>query len=150
MHRFLATFAVVLMLWGPAVAAETAEEGIKTTNTKFEDAFNRGDGAAVGAFYTVDAALLPPDGARVDGRAAIAEFWQGAIDAGLGDLDLQTVEVLDAGDLAVEVGRVSLTSTGSVGDPVPVAGKYIVVWQQNDDGTWRLHRDIWNLDPPSQ
>jgi ketosteroid isomerase-like protein len=25
-----------------------------------------------------------------------------------------------------------------------VAGKYIVVWKKGEDGTWRLHRDIWN------
>ncbi|TIR04878.1 MAG: hypothetical protein E5X37_28660 [Mesorhizobium sp.] len=27
----------------------------------------------------------------------------------------------------------------------PRLGKYIVVWKKGDDGTWRLHRDIWNL-----
>jgi ketosteroid isomerase-like protein len=26
-----------------------------------------------------------------------------------------------------------------------VSGKYIVVWQLGDDGAWRLHRDIWNM-----
>jgi uncharacterized protein (TIGR02246 family) len=150
MDRFLWIFPMVLMLQGPAIGAETAEEGIKAASAKFEDAFNGGDGAAVGALYTEHAAVLPPDGARVDGNAAIAEFWQGAIDAGLKDLDLQTVEVLDAGDLAVEVGKVSLTTSGSVGKAVPVAGKYIVVWQRGDDGSWRLHRDIWNFDPASQ
>jgi uncharacterized protein (TIGR02246 family) len=150
MKRFLWILPVVLMLHSPAITAETADEGIKAAASKFEDAFNSGDGAAVGALYTEDAAVLPPDAARVDGREAIAQFWQGAIDAGLKELDLQTVEVLDAGDFAVELGEVSLTTTGSVGKAVPVAGKYIVVWQRGDDGTWRLHRDIWNLDPPSR
>jgi uncharacterized protein (TIGR02246 family) len=150
MRRLLAIIPALLVAQGTALAAETAEEGIKTTGAEFEDAFNDGDGAAVGALYTQDAAVLPPDGARVDGRKAIAEFWQGAIDAGLKNLDLQTLEVLDAGDLAVEVGKVSLTTTGSVGKAVPMAGKYIVIWQRDDDGAWRLHRDIWNLDPASQ
>jgi len=150
MNRFLWVFPVVLMLHGPGIAAETAEEGIKVAVAKFEEAFNGGDGAAVGALYTESAAVLPPDGARVDGREAIVHFWQGAIDAGLKDLDLQTVEVLDGGDLAVEVGKVSLSTTGSVGKAVPVAGKYVVVWQRGDDGAWRLHRDIWNFDPASK
>jgi uncharacterized protein (TIGR02246 family) len=149
MKRLLTIVPALLITHGAALAAESAEEGIKVAAAKFEDAFNSGDGAAVGALYTEDAAILPPDGARVDGRAAIAEFWQGAIDAGLKDLDLQTLEVLDAGDLAVEFGKVSLTTTGSVGKAVPVAGKYIVIWQRDDDGAWRLHRDIWNLDPAS-
>jgi uncharacterized protein (TIGR02246 family) len=150
MKRLLTIVPALLIVHGAALADETAEAGIKAAGAEFEEAFNGGDGAAVGALYTDDAALLPPDAARVDGKEAIAEFWQGAIDAGLKDLDLQTVEVLDAGNLAIELGKVSLTSTGSVGDPVPVAGKYIVVWQRGEDGTWRLHRDIWNLDPASQ
>ena len=150
MKRLLTIVPALLIAHGAALAAESAEEGIKAAGAEFEEAFNSGDGAAVGALYTEAAAILPPDGARVDGSAAIAEFWQGAIDAGLKDLDLQTLEVLDAGDLAVEVGKVSLTTTGSVGKSVPVAGKYIVVWQLGDDGSWRLHRDIWNLDPASQ
>jgi uncharacterized protein (TIGR02246 family) len=150
MKRLLPIVPALLIVHGPALAAGSAEEGIKAASAEFEHAFNSGDGAAVGALYTEDAAILPPDAARVDGKAAIAEFWQGAIDAGLKDLDLQTVEVLDGGDLAVEVGKVSLTTTGSVGKVVPVAGKYVVVWQRGDDGTWRLHRDIWNLDPASQ
>jgi uncharacterized protein (TIGR02246 family) len=150
MKRLLTIVPALLIAHGAALAAESAEEGVKTASAKFEDAFNGGDGAAVGALYTEDAAILPPDAARVDGKAAIAEFWQGAIDAGLKDLDLQTVEVLDRGDLAVEVGKVSLTTTGSVGKAVPVSGKYVVVWQRGDDGAWRLHRDIWNLDPASQ
>jgi uncharacterized protein (TIGR02246 family) len=148
--RLLTMVPALLLVHGAVLAAESAEEGIKAAVAKFEDAFNRGDGAAVGALYTEDAAILPPDAARVDGKEAIGKFWQSAIDAGLKDLDLQTVEVLDGTDLAVEVGKVSLTTTGSVGKEVPVAGKYVVVWQRGDDGTWRLHRDIWNLDPASQ
>jgi hypothetical protein len=23
-------------------------------------------------------------------------------------------------------------------------------WQRGADGTWRLHRDIWSIDPPAQ
>ena len=28
----------------------------------------------------------------------------------------------------------------------PVNGKFIVIWTRGGDGTWRLHRDIWNTD----
>ena len=27
----------------------------------------------------------------------------------------------------------------------PAEGKYIVIWKRDDDGAWRLHRDIWNM-----
>ncbi len=47
---------------------------IETALATFAAAFNDGDGASVAALYTEDAALLPPDGARVDGRDAIQAF----------------------------------------------------------------------------
>jgi ketosteroid isomerase-like protein len=42
--------------------------------------------------------------------------------------------------MAYEVGRVKLTTPDG-----PAEGKYIVLWKQDADGTWRLHRDIWNM-----
>ena len=75
---------------------------IETAMTTFAAAFNGGDGAGVAALYAEDAALLPPDGARVDGRDAIQAFWQGAIDGGVGGLILETIEVESHGNLAYE------------------------------------------------
>lgn len=129
------------------VAAQDAQKAIEQGAAAWETAFNAGDGKGVADLYTEDAVLLPPGAARVDGKAAIATFWQGAIDSGLTDADLETVEVLEAGDLAIEVGTVALGAPTSDGGTADVSGKYIVVWQRGDDGAWRLHRDIWNMDP---
>ena len=136
-----------LLLGADPALAQDAEAAIDEAALAWESAFNAGDGKGVAELYTEDAALLPPDAERVDGKAAIAEFWQAAIDAGLADADLASVEVVEAGDLAYEVGTVTLTAPGPEGGRVPLTGKYIVVWQHADDGAWRLHRDIWNLDP---
>jgi ketosteroid isomerase-like protein len=51
-----------------------------------------------------------------------------------------------AGDLAFETGSLTLNATNPEGKVVPLAGKYTVVWQRDDDGVWRMHRDIWNID----
>ena len=55
--------------------------------------------------------------------------------------------MVEAGGLAYEVGMVTLSAQSSNGERVPVSGKYVVVWQRGDDGAWRLHRDIWNMNP---
>jgi uncharacterized protein (TIGR02246 family) len=144
MIRPIAALAICLPFVAfPALAGDATAE-IEARSVAFEAAFNAGDGAAVGAMYTEDAAVLPPGGARVDGRAAIAEFWTGAIAAGLADLDLVTAEVIPAGEGAVvEVGTLTLSAPGEGGARVNVAAKYIVHWKQVD-GAWHLHRDIWN------
>lgn len=139
--------AVVLALAATTGASAGARQDIEAALETFAAAFNGGDGAAVAAHYTEDAALLPPGEARVDGRAAIAAFWQGLIDGGITDLTLKAVEVEERGDLATEVGAFTLAVPGEGEQKTTVAGKYIVVWMKDGDGAWRLHRDIWNANP---
>ena len=147
MTRAIVLAALPLLLGADPGHAQDAKAAIDEAAMAWESAFNAGDGKGVAELYTEDAALFPPDAERVDGRAAIAGFWQGAIDAGLADADLETLEVVEAGDLAYEVGTVTLSAPTSDGDRAPVSGKYIVVWQHEGDGAWRLHRDIWNMNP---
>jgi ketosteroid isomerase-like protein len=56
--------------------------------------------------------------------------------------DLHAVEVEARGDMAGEIGVLTLTVPGDAG-PTKVGGKYIVIWKRNGQ-TWQLHRDIWN------
>lgn len=124
-----------------------AAAGIASSSAAFEAAFNSGNAAGVAAYYTENAVLLPPGAARVDGRAKIQELWQGYVDAGLGDIDLMTVDIDAHGDTATELGRFSITAPDGKGGRVTVAGNYIVQWKMGEDGVWRLHWDIWNDDP---
>jgi hypothetical protein len=93
MRSWFLALCAVLILCGGEVRAETAREAIEAANTMFQDAFNRGDAAAVAQLYTPDAAVLPPDAPRADGREAIQRFWRDAIDGGLRDLSLQSAEM---------------------------------------------------------
>lgn len=129
----------------PALADEAAD--IEARTVAFETAFNGGDAAATGALYTDDAILLPPGGPVIEGRDGIVALWQGAIDSGLKDLDLMTMNVEVAGDTAYETGTFEGTVAGADGE-TPANGKYVVVWKKVD-GNWMLHRDIWN-DMPAE
>ncbi len=124
----------------------TARDSIEATIKTLLESLNGGDAAGVAAHYTDDAALLPPDAARIDGREGIQGVWQGLIDAGIRDVALTTQEVDAFGDVANEVGIISATAPGEDGGRVQLAGKYVAVWKRGGDDTWRLHRDIWNFD----
>ncbi len=124
----------------------TARDSIEATIKTLLESLSGGDAAGVAAHYTDDAALLPPEAARIDGREGIQGFWQALIDAGVRDVALTTQEVDDFGDVANEVGTISATAPSEDGGRVQLAGKYVVVWKRGGDGTWRLHRDIWNFD----
>ncbi|MGH6894574.1 MAG: YybH family protein [Dongiaceae bacterium] len=129
------------------VSAESPRDEIEAALFTFAEAFNQGDAAAVAAHYTEDAAVFPPEAARVDGRAGIQTFWKGAMDSGLADLTLKAVEVHGSDELAFEVGEVSFSTPDGSGGRSASTGKYIVVWKKDGDGGWRLYRDIWNANP---
>ncbi len=124
----------------------TARDSIEATIKTLLESLSGGDAAGVAAHYTEDAVLLPPQAARIDGREGIQGFWQALMDAGVRDVALTTQEVDDFGDVANEVGAISATAPSEDGGRVQLAGKYVVVWKRGGDGTWRLHRDIWNFD----
>ena len=87
------------------VPAETA-----ATNHRFEQAFNRGDAAALAALYTETATLLPPGADLMTGRQAAQSFWQATYGSGARNLSLNTVSVKilwrrRSGDRAVQRER---------------------------------------------
>jgi ketosteroid isomerase-like protein len=66
------------------------------------------------------------------------------MDSGIKAMTLESVEVEGHGDTAIEVGKYTLHDEG--GQPLD-EGKYIVIYKQ-EDGEWKLHRDIFNSSMP--
>jgi len=117
--------------------------GIDESNRRFEKAFNGGDPAAAAqAVYTRNARILPPGAPMVEGRDAIAQFWTGAAkQLNVQRVELSTVDLQPLGDGAYEIGRATLTLAGGQS----AVAKYVVIWRQ-EDGRWRWHVDIWNME----
>jgi uncharacterized protein (TIGR02246 family) len=118
---------------------------IESANAQFVNAFTRGDATTLASLYTSGAQLLPAHSDFVVGAGAIRAFWQSVIDMGLKGASLETIDVEGHGDTAIELGRYRLLAAGDV---VADQGKYIVVWK-NDNGAWKLHRDIWTTSQPA-
>jgi ketosteroid isomerase-like protein len=124
-------------------------QAIEAANHKFGEAVRKGGGAALGALYTDDAKLLPPNGEMIQGRAGTKAFWTGGLQMGIKDAVLTTLEVLGLGGLVCEIGRYDLTIKPEGQDTIKDSGKYVVVWKQVEDETWKLHVDIWNTGRPA-
>jgi len=128
----------------PTIAADP-RSGIEAANRQFMEAFGRGDAASVARLYTASAQLLPANSDFVAGTTAIQRFWQRAMDMGLKEAVLETLELEAHGETAHEVGRYTLkTAGGQAAD----AGKYLVIWMQ-EGGAWKLQRDIWTTSRPA-
>ena len=125
-------------------SAQTAQSGVEAANKQLMESFKNKDAAGIAAHYTEDAVALPPNAERIAGRENIQKMWQSWVDAGLTDLTLKAVVVEESGDLAFEEGTYSVNVPGSGGQSMQDVGKYVVVWKKGPQGTWQLHRDIWN------
>ena len=90
---------------------------------------------APGAFAADDAAV----------RAAIELYWQGMLDHGVAAADFVIGDVHSSGDMAVERGHVDLKFSDPAAPPATV--RYLVMWQRQADGAWKIRYDIWNDAP---
>ena len=153
--RMVVIFSLVTALSSMAYAESKGKNGgvhearvaIEAANTKFSEAFARGDAKSLAAMYTSDAIVFPPDSEMIRGNEAIGEFWKATRNSGVQSVALTTIDVGGSGDVAYEAGKVSLTIQPAGKESTTAAAKYLVVWKREGDGSWKLHRDIWNSLP---
>jgi uncharacterized protein (TIGR02246 family) len=117
---------------------------IAANNRAFEHAVETGNVEAIATLLAPDVVILPPDGPIVAGREAGKQRWASTLrEQGLTSCRV-TTETLDVvGDLASEVGHATLTMTPPGGKSQTATIKFVVVWKRLN-GSWLLHRDIWN------
>jgi ketosteroid isomerase-like protein len=133
--------AAALALAGAAAAKESP---LDAKSKQFEELFRKGDTTAAAALYAEDGVVLPPNHARVQGRADIAAFFKGFTDAGF-SLKLTPTDSWMDGGLAGHAGTYILMDK----DQKEVDhGKWLEFWKKGADGKWWLVRDMWNSDDP--
>ena len=123
-------------------APDAVLAGMRKTNDLFcSTVVKLRDMSGLDHVYTPEAHILPPGAAMIHGVSGIKSFWLQAI-TGLDvkDASLTTVSADIAGDDVVEIGQAELSLAG--GQVVPV--KYVVHWKR-EDGKWKWHTDIWNM-----
>src|SRR5262245_27023958 len=112
---------------------------IDTVN-QLSSAINRGDVEAALALYQADAVLMAQPGQPARGanevRAALAQFT-----ALKPTLRTQAESVVEAGDVALYIGRWTLRGTDPSGKPVAMEGESSDVLRKQPDGRWLIALD---------
>jgi len=123
---------------------------IEAIDKKFVEDVNRGNAAAGAAAYTDDAILMPPNHSPLEGKQVI-EKYLAEIGSQLqaSNFQLSILEVDVQGDTTIVRGTYSYSFTVLGKDaPMEDRGKTLNVWKRQVDGSWKLHRDIWNSNIP--
>jgi ketosteroid isomerase-like protein len=79
-----------------------------------------------------------------EGPAAIQSALQQLLDMGVQSLDIEPIDVREAGELTIEYGRYVLVIQPAGAEVLTDQGKYVVVHESQPDGTTRILLDIFN------
>jgi uncharacterized protein (TIGR02246 family) len=124
--------------------AVLAEQAIESVRHGYMKAFNNGDAETVAALHTEGSVSMPAGMPSVVGRESIREIMEASLSAMPPGLPFQfeAEEVRIADGWAVERGI-----TPALG-PFP-AGKYVMLYEREADGCWRIAWTITNSDAPA-
>jgi uncharacterized protein (TIGR02246 family) len=114
----------------------------------FHDGVGNQDAAGLASLYAEDGRFLPPNMEPCEGRSAIQAAMQQLLDMGARSLDVEPLNVREAGDMTIEYGRYTLGIEPDGGAAVSDVGKYVVVHEAQRDGSTKIALDIFNSNAP--
>lgn len=150
MKRLIAAaFVLALAACDPRVSPAAPEHHIGDTIRQQETAMNQAlaakDANAAAAFYAPDAQLFDPGSAPATTPEAVHNEFATLFGPLQGSLEFHTGSVVipSSGDYAISDGTftVSYTDPGTH-QPVTQSGNYVTLWRHQDDGSWKIMRDI--------
>ena len=119
---------------------DEVREAVMPSGKAFVMYFGNSDTARIKSIDTWDGNLIPPHHRFVSGTAAMQKFWDAHPNLGTKTLKVETVELEQHVDTAIEVGQYD------VGGGLD-KGKYIILWK-SVGGIWKMRRDMWNSNLP--
>ena len=130
---------------------EVDASAVRTQIEEWTDAWSTADLEKIVSVYAADSVRIPPNEAAEEGKDAIRASFLKMLDEYTVEPTIDIVDLRVSGDLAYVRSAYSVTLTPKEdGDPLRDSGSWVVVFQRQPDGAWRVISDIWNSDnPPS-
>lgn len=132
-------------------AQDTAElkKKMQMMSDKFAKAMVSGDIGDMWDYYTEDIISMPSYEPMLRGIEACKESYKKMKKSGMKmtKFALTVTDAMQSGNLAVEIGTYTLTMEGG-GMPMPWDdhGKYMNIWEVQDNGSMKLKVETWNTD----
>lgn len=130
---------------GPA-AGGRAEAGARQVVQDWAQACNTKHIDDLIELYAPDATLIRSSVPPVRSLPAIREFLVSLLEAGLGDVEMESLRVEVMGDIALDIGRCKMLVPVAMGKRREERGKYLIVLVRQPAGTWRIIADSWSSD----
>ena len=150
----VAAVAVVSCLFISCGPKEPDMTALKKTVDDFNAASKQcmmgGDMQKVLAFYDDNAMEMPPNMPAVKGKDAIKAFYEQMMksEMKMTAVDFTTVDLQASGTIAHEIGTYDMSMSAGKMGAMKDKGKYIALWREQADGTWKVTAETWNTDMP--
>ena len=146
-------FLLIMILAGTQLFAQKEADKlkaeIKAINDKLVKAGLENDMTTAISYYTDNVLHLPNYGPMVRGKKGVMEKMQKDKDSGFKmlSMNLNTDEVYPDKMYVVEIGHyVIKMSIPGMPEPVDDNGKYVTVWERQNDGSLKIFIETWNTD----
>jgi ketosteroid isomerase-like protein len=96
--------------------------------------------------YAADATLIRSSVPPVRSLPAIREFLVSLLEAGLGDVEMESLRVEVMGEVALDLGRCKMLVPVAMGKRREERGKYLIILVRQPAGTWKILADCWSAD----
>lgn len=143
----LLVFAVSLEA-GQTSGRQGAEARIRQAAQDWAKYWNTRQLDPLTALYAADAVVMPPHHEAVRGRQAIREFFQGVLNSGVTDIVHEATLVKVSGNQGYVLGRFSLLVPQKDGGPKQDRGKFLLIWERQPGGGWRIAVGSFSSDLP--
>jgi len=135
----------------PQVDMAALRKTVDAFNDASRESMLTGDAAKCNSYYEADALEMAPNMPVVKGKDAILAFQNGMTKSGMkfDAVSFKTLDLQADGKVAFEIGSYDMTITMPPMGQMKDTGKYIALWRQQSDGTWKVHAETWNTDTPA-
>lgn len=129
-----------------SAAGSRAENAVRQLVQDWAQACNTKHLDDVVELYASDATLVRANVAPVRSLPAIREFLFALLEAGLGDVEMESLRTEVFGEIAFDMGRSKMLVPVAMGKRREERGKYLVVMARQPAGNWKIIADCWSTD----
>ena len=130
-----------------ARSADSALESLAAASRAWDEAYASGDATRLAERYDDQAVSMPPGLPAFVSKSVIKADFKAFFDSNAATHRTFDADRRIAGDFAIERARYEATIRPRDGSAaVREAGKHVVVYRRQTDGSWKVFWEIWNSD----
>ncbi|HUI64799.1 MAG TPA: DUF4440 domain-containing protein [Bacteroidota bacterium] len=134
----------------PQVDMAALKKTVDTFNAASIESMTGGNSDKTLAYYEDDALEMAPNMTMAKGKDAIKAMQDQMMKSGMKmtSVSFSPIDLQAGGTIAYEIGTYDITATMASMGEMKDHGKYLTIWHQQPDGTWKVRAETWNSDMP--